>query len=85
MQVSILPSRYSHQNPSPSQATPPPPFAPLLLLMDPIETIVEDEEEVPVVLMPVFPGYKYHGPPLHFLTRPAMTKADYERKIWSCQ
>ncbi|KAL9610639.1 MAG: hypothetical protein Q9167_004681 [Letrouitia subvulpina] len=53
--------------------------------MDPIETIIEDEEEVPIVLMPAFPGYKYHGPPLHFLTRPAMTKAEYERKIWSCQ
>ncbi|KAL8743681.1 MAG: hypothetical protein Q9190_003985 [Brigantiaea leucoxantha] len=53
--------------------------------MDTIATISEDEEEVPLILMPSFPTLKFHPKPLHFMSKPGISRMEYEQKIFSCQ
>ena len=53
--------------------------------MDTIATISEDEEEVPLLLMPSFPTLKFHPKPLHFMSKPGISRMEYEQKIFSCQ
>ena len=48
-----------------------------------ITTIVEEEEELPIALMPNIPRLKFHDAPYFFMSEPGITQQEYQKRIWA--
>ncbi|KAL8709626.1 MAG: hypothetical protein Q9220_005718 [cf. Caloplaca sp. 1 TL-2023] len=46
-----------------------------------ITTICEENEELPIALMPMLPRLKFHEAPFYFMSEPGMTQQEYQTKI----
>lgn len=41
----------------------------------------EEEEELPIALMPTIPRLKFHDAPYYFMSEPGITQQEYQKRV----